>query len=612
MPNERLPWLREQVRKLPCEPGVYIMRDASDKIIYIGKAKELRHRVSSYFRKLDPIQTKTQKLVDHIHRFDYIVTASEFEALVLEASMIKQHKPKYNILLKDDKGYCYIRISAGAYPRITSEMQRQNDDARYLGPYVSSFVVKQTVEEANTAFLLPTCKRKFPQEIGRGRPCLNLHIKKCMGVCAGKISENDYKDTITQAIEFISDGSQQSLARLTKQMETAAEALDFERAAMLRDKIKAIQRITERQNVVFTRAANQDVFAFVQSVSACCVSILKFREQRLVDKQDHLIGEVENLSDTRREFLISYYSTIQDIPKHVSIDGECGDVELIERFLSEKATRNVEVRVPERGERMQLIEMARRNAAQTLSHRAERVSGREVAALDELARLLNLSSPPKYIELYDISNMGAETVVAGMVVFENGRPLKAAYKKFNIKTVIGTDDYASMREVIKRRLSHYEEEKSTEKGFGRLPDLILLDGGKGHVAAVAPILEELGFDIPLYGLVKNQRHRTRAIATNGGEIAITSTRSAFTLLSKMQDEVHRFSITFMQQKRSKNLFASTLTQVEGIGDTRVKALLRHFRTQAALRTASVDELAAIKGMNRPSAERLYAHLHKEI
>ena len=609
MPNERLPWLREQVRKLPCEPGVYIMRDSSEKIIYIGKAKELRHRVSSYFRKLDPMQTKTQKLVEHIHRFDYIVTASEFEALVLEASMIKQHKPKYNILLKDDKGYCYIRISPGAYPRITSEMQRAEDGARYLGPYVSSFVTKQTVEEVNTAFLLPTCKRKFPKEIGRGRPCLNLHIKRCMGVCAGKISEADYTDSIAQAIEFIADGSQQSIDRLTTRMNTAAEALDFERAAMLRDKIKAIHRISERQNVVFTRAVNQDVFAFVQGVTACCVSLLKFREQRLVDKQDYLIGEVESLPAARREFLISYYSAMQEIPRHVSVDGECDDSELIERFLTEKSGRNTELRIPERGERMQLIEMARRNAAQTLSHRAERVSGREVAALDELARLLNLAAPPEYIELYDISNMGSETVVAGMVVFENGRPLKAAYKKFNIKTVIVTDDYASMREVVRRRLSHYAEEKERGKGFGRLPDLILLDGGKGHVAAVAPILEELGFEIPLYGLVKNQRHRTRAIATNGGEISITSTRSAFTLLSKMQDEVHRFSITFMQQKRTKNMFASALTQVEGIGDTRVKALLKHFRTQTALKAASVEQLLEVKGMNRPSAERLHLFLH---
>jgi excinuclease ABC subunit C len=614
--NERLPHLREKASKLPLEPGVYIMRDGAGKIIYIGKAKELRVRVSGYFRAVEKHDEKTWRMVSLANDFDSIVTANEFEALVLEASMIKQHKPKYNILLKDDKGWHYIRVGGGDWPRITFEMQRppgaDRDDsgARWLGPYTSAFLLRHTVEEVNASFALPTCRRRFPQEIGKGRPCLNFHIKQCMGVCSGRVNSDDYAETIREAVRYITEGQQASVDKLTLMMEEAAESLDFERAARLRDRIKAIRHRMQRQNVVFNRAENQDVLGLAQTPDDVCVTLLKFREQKLVDKQDHMIGNIANIGDlaaVRREFIISYYNSGQEIPRQVSIDGECEDKELVERFLAEKAGRKVSVLKPERGERLKLVDMARQNAAQTLSQLSQAVSGRtgrELAALDELARLLNLPAPPQYIELYDISNMGEETAVGAMVVFENARPLKSAYKKFNIKTVAGTDDYASMREVVSRRLERGES-------FGRLPDLILLDGGKGHVSAVAPILSEMGLSIPLYGLVKDQKHRTRAIATDGAEISVAATRSAFTLLSKMQDEVHRFAVTMMRKKHKKSAFESALTGAAGIGETRMRLLLTHFRTQAALKSASVDELAAVKGMTRPAAESLHAFLHPE-
>ena len=607
--NPRLDFLREKTKQLPLEPGCYLMRDEAGDIVYVGKAKALRNRVSSYFRSLEKHTPKVFRMVGDVHDFSTIVTSSEFEALVLECSLIKQYKPKYNILLKDDKGYHYIRISGGDFPRVTAEkMTRSGDGGRYLGPYTSSFVVAQTVDEVNRAFLLPTCRRRFPEDFGKGRPCLNYHIKQCMGLCSGKIKKAEYGEVLQQALEFIQGGGAATLRVLRQKMEEASEALDFERAAGLRDRIRAIERIGEHQNVVFTNVQNQDVAAVVQNGSQSCAVLIKFREQRLVDKQEFMLGELDDLPSARRDFLLSLYDTGADIPKSVALDGPCEDAELVMRYLSEKKGSRVVLHVPERGEGLRLVEMASANAAQQLAHKIER-TGRELSALDELARLLGLGQPPLYIESYDISNFGGDTVVAGMVVFENGRPLKSAYKKFNIKNVRGQDDYASMREVLARRLARYKDEQASGEGFGRLPDLILLDGGATHVGAVAPLLAEYGLDIPLFGMVKDKKHRTRAIASGGGEISISNNRSAFTLVSKIQDEVHRFSITHMKQRHTKNAFSLQLTQVEGIGEKRAAALLRHFKTQKALREASAEALAEAPGMTHPTAQRLWAFLH---
>lgn len=609
MNNQQLEILREKARKLPLDPGVYIMRDKARAIIYVGKAKALRNRVSSYFRSVEKHLPKVYRMVEHVDDFEFIITASEFEALVLECSLIKQHKPKYNILLKDDKGYHYIRLSREPYPRITAAMQHLEDNAQYIGPYTSSFVVRQTVEEVVKAFMLPTCNRKFPEDFRKGRPCLNYHIKQCMGICTGRISREDYRETIQQALAFISGNSEDTLRLLQARMEQAAERMEFERAAQYRDKIRAISRLSDHQKVVFAKVANQDVIAVARVEEQACAVLLQFREQRLVDKLDFYLGEIESLPSARAAFILRYYSHAHmEIPKQISLDGDCADRELIERYLSEQSGKKISLHIPVRGEQLRIVQMAAANAAEQLAQKTER-TGREVAALDELARLLGLPSTPSYIEAYDISNYGDQTKVGGMVVFEHARPLKSAYRKFTIQTVTGTDDYASMREVISRRFMRYFEEKDTGKGFGRLPDLILLDGGKGHVSAIQPILDEMGISVPLFGMVKDDKHRTRAIAHDGGETAILSSRTAFTLVSKIQDEVHRFSISFMKTKHTKNAFSLKLTEVPGIGDKRAAALLRYFKTQKALHAASPDMLAQAPGMNLAAAQKLYAHLH---
>jgi len=610
MSFEHLKSLREKARQLPADPGVYLMRGVGGEIIYIGKAKALRSRVGSYFRALEKHEDKTQRMLFALRDFETIVTASEFEALVLECSMIKQYQPKYNILLKDDKGYHHIRFSPGPYPRVTAEKQRQNDGAKWIGPYTSSFVVGQTVDEVNKAFMLPTCKRRFPEELGKGRACLNFHIEQCIGLCRGKITQQRYGEIIEQAERFITQGASGSLELLTERMEAASEALDFERAAFYRDRIKAIKKLADHQNVVFAKAEDQDILAIVRGENESCAALLKIRGQRLVDKQTFQLREMESLPATRAEFILSYYGQGGvEIPRSILLDGECEDTELIERYLREHKGRKVVLHQPSRGEGLRLVKMASANAAQQLAHKVER-TGRELAALDELARLLGLEGPPAYIEAYDISNYGGQTIVGGMIVFENGRPLKAAYKKFNIKTLDGPDDYGALREMLSRRFSRYDKEKGAGEsdGFGRLPDLILLDGGAGQLSAARQALSETGLEVPMFGMVKDGAHKTRAIAAAGGEIAIASSRSAFALVTRIQEEVHRFALASMQNRHKKSGFALRLTQVDGVGEKRAAALLKHFKTQKALNSASTEELAAAPGMNAKVAQAVYEFL----
>lgn len=591
------------------------MRDKNGHIIYVGKAKALRNRVSSYFRSVEKHTEKVYSMVMNVWDFDTIICDSEFEALILECSLIKQNNPKYNILLKDDKGYHYIQIWPKEWSRITAQKNKPQEGARLIGPYISSFTVHETVDEVNKIFCLPTCSRKFPQDFRRERPCLNYHIHQCMGVCQGKISLEEYQEIIGQAVDFINGGSAETLKRLKDQMELAAENLDFEKAARCRDRINAIQKIGEHQKVVSTHVEDMDAAAFAQDGESICGVILKIRGQRLRDKQEFLLGKNEalTLADARRELVMRYYASGQEeIPKLIALDEDFEDSPLVQQMLQQKAGRKVELFVPARGDNRKLVEMARNNASQRLAANKP-YSNRDVAALDELARLLGLKNPPKYIEAYDISNIGSETVVAGMVVFEDGKPLKNAYKRFSIKTVDGTDDYASMREVLTRRINRYfEEQDKPDSTFRRLPDLVLLDGGKGHVAAVEPIFRELGFDAPLFGMVKDSRHKTRAIAGDGGEIAISTVRSAFTLVSKIQEEVHRYSISYSRSKHQKSGFAMELTTVQGIGQTRAKKLFQHFKTVKAMKNASLAELEAAPGMTKTAARTLYAYLREEF
>ncbi len=600
--------LRKKAMKLPLHPGVYLMHDKTGRIIYIGKAKALKNRVSQYFGSERNHDEKVRQMVAHVEDFEYILTDSEFEALILECSLIKQHNPKYNILLKDDKGYHYIRVTPGPWARISEAKKIADDGAEYIGPYMSGWTVKQSIDEALRIFRLPSCNRRFPQEIGRGRPCLYYYIKQCCAPCRGKVSEEEYAESVHDALEFLRGGSTESIRKLTSRMEEAAGKLEFERAARLRDRIAAIRKMGERQKVVASPVPEEDVLALTQGAGRGCFEVFRFEAGRLTDRETFFVGETGEPKAARGEFIERYYSMRDRIPPRIALDGPAEGTALLEQWLTEKAGRKVSLTVPQKGEQARLVRMCRSNSAEQLAQTMGR-TGREASALDELTRLLGLSGPPVYIESYDISNLAGGENVAGMVVFENGRPLRSAYRRFKIKTVEGQDDYASMREVISRRLNEYEKARESGEGFGRLPDLILLDGGRGHVAAVQPVLDSFGLDIPLFGMVKDDRHRTRAIAKNGGEIAINSSRSAFTLVSSIQDEVHRFAVSYHRQMRKKASISSSLTSVEGVGPVRARALIRHFRTLSAIRSADVRELSAVPGMTGPAAEHVFAFFH---
>jgi excinuclease ABC subunit C len=608
MDNEKLSKLKEKSRGLPFEPGVYIMKDAGGHIIYIGKAKALRRRVSQYFLRFEHHEGKVRKMVEHVDNFEYIITDSEFEALVLECSLIKQHKPKYNILLKDDKGYSYIRVTLNdPWPRIESVKKKDEDGALYLGPYISSFSVNEAVDEAIKAFALPTCSRRFEQDAGRGRPCLNYFIHQCCAPCRGRMKKEEYRENVENAVTFLKGGYDTIIKQLTQDMDRFAERLEFEKAARLRDRIAAIKRIRERQKVVASKVENQDVIAHASDGCNMDFEVFIIRGGRLTDRESYMLDFMADEKAARAEFLRRYYSLAKMPPSRVTLDGETDDKMLLEQYLSKTAGRKVSITVPQKGEQAALVAMVKNNAEEKIG----RISARPAKSdkvLDELGTLLGLDHRPDYIEAYDISNTAGTGVVAGMVVFEGGRPLKSAYKKFSIKTVVGQDDYACMREVVGRRLARLkescEDENSPKNGFGRMPDVILLDGGKGHVGAVKPVLSEYGFDIPLYGMVKDDKHRTRAIAADGGEIAINANRSVFTLISQIQDEVHRFAITYHHKTQGKQAFATRLTQAPQIGEGRAKSLMKHFKTITALKAATEEELAAAPGMTRAAAAAL--------
>ncbi len=608
--NLKLKELREKAMKLPLTPGVYIMKNKDKKIIYIGKAKKLKNRVSTYFGSQNNHSTKVRKMVENVDDFDYILTDSEFEALVLECSLIKQNMPKYNILLKDDKGYSYIKITKGPWGKISACFRKDDPTATYLGPYTGNFSVKSSVDEAREIFKLPSCQKVFPRDIGKGRPCLNYFISKCSAPCARKISLEEYEENLSQAVEFLKGGSGETIKRLKAEMEEAAENLEFEKAAKIRDRIKSIERIGNKQKVVVNGSTNEDVFAIAQSEEKACLAVLSFRDGLLVSTEHFIIDRSENLSDTRQELITSFYSMERQIPPLVVVDGEVTDSELISEWLSEKRGKKAQIFLPQRGEKARVTEMCLNNAAQKLGEYLGR-KGSETAALDELSKLLGLSKSPEYIESYDISHTAGSDNVAGMVVFKNGRPFKSAYRKFSIKGFDGQDDYGSMREVISRRLNRYEEEKENGEGFGRLPDLILLDGGQGQVNAVKPIIEAFGYDIPVFGMVKDSKHRTRAIADGGEEIAINSSRRAFTLVSSIQEEVHRFAISYHKKKHGKSTLVLSLTKIDGIGEKKAALLLKEMKTLSAIKNASAEALSSVKGISKKDAENIYRYFGGE-
>ncbi|MEE0059441.1 MAG: excinuclease ABC subunit UvrC [Acutalibacteraceae bacterium] len=608
--QDKIRELRAKALSLPLSPGVYIMRDKSKKIIYIGKAKALKNRVSQYFGSTANHTEKVIKMVENVDTFDYIVTDSEFEALVLECSLIKQHSPRYNILLKDDKGYSYIKVTNEQWPRIKAVKQIENDGAEYIGPYMSGYYVKNAVDQATKIFKLPVCGKKFPQDIGKGRPCLNYHIKLCNAPCAGKIKHKDYIENVKDAIEFLKGGSTLDLKKMTEEMNEAAENLEFERAARIRDRISAVKRMADSQKVVSSRVEEQDVIAVVTEGPRGCFEVFKYRNGSLYDREHFVIYDIDDLPQARSEFITSYYYSRDTVPPRITVDGDVNDTELLQQWLTQKRGKKVSIVKPQKGDQLKLVEMCKNNAAEHLAHLRGNV-GKDTMALNMLGELLGLKALPRYIESYDISNQNGTANVCGMVVFEDGKPLKSAYRKFEIKSFIGQDDYGSMAEVIERRLNEYEKHKKEGVGFGRLPDLILLDGGKGQVNAVKAVMVAKGYDIPVFGMVKDNKHRTRAITDSGSEIAIANKRNVFTLVSNIQEEVHRFAIGYHRQKRKNTAFKSSLTEIDGVGEKRAKALLKHFGTIANIKAADLEELENAPAMNTVVARAVYNYFNKD-
>lgn len=605
--NPKMSILRKKAMALPLLPGVYIMHSADGEIIYIGKAKALRNRVSQYFGSQNNHAEKVRRMVDNVDHFEYIITDSEFEALILECSLIKQHTPKYNILLKDDKGYSYIKVSGDKWRKISYVLQKNDDGAEYIGPYKSSYYVKSAVEEANKIFMLPTCNRKFPQDFGKGRPCLNYHIKLCTAPCTGKVKFADYNESVEQALSFLRGGSSNSVKDLTKKMEEAAENLEFERAARIRDKISAIKKMGDKQKVVANKVLDEDVIASFSDGHKTCFQVFRFEGGRLFDRESFVFDSGDSEGETE-EFILRYYTIRGDVPKNIAIDKDFDGLTAMQDWLSEKRGSKVYITVPQRGEQAQLMAMCRSNAAEELAQR-KGATVKEYSVLEELKELLGLEKIPSYIESYDISNLAGTENVAGMIVYKDGKPYKCAYKKFKIKGFDGQDDYASMAEVIGRRFNEYLKAEKADDGFGKLPDLILLDGGKGQVAVAKQVLREMNIDVPLFGLVKDDKHRTRAVTGDGGEISVNSRRALFTFLSKMQDEVHRFAIGYHHERRSKNTFKSSLTEIEGIGEKRARAMLKYFRTIDNISKADLEELEGCPQMTKNAAVAVYRYFH---
>lgn len=594
--------LRKKAMALPLNPGVYIMKNKDKKIIYIGKAKALKNRVSSYFGSHSNHSLKVIRMVENVDDFDYILCDTEFEALVLECSLIKQHMPKYNILLKDDKGYNYIKITKEEFPKISEAKQILDDNAEYIGPFISNFSVKNAVEETLRIFKLPQCNKKFPKDYGKSRPCLNGFMGICSAPCAGRISKEDYISSINDAVAFLKGGASKSVEEMKRRMYEYSENTEFEKAAKMRDRIRAIQNLDEKQKVVSINVPEEDVFALTSSNKKSCFEVLRFKQGRLTDSEHWIIDSVDNAEDARSELIERYYSMRSDIPGRIALDGSVTDEELLKEFLESLRGKKVEIIHPQKGEHLAIVNMCIKNANEHLAQNQGRL-GKEMAALEELGDLLALPKPPEYIESYDISHTFGADNVAGMVVFHNARPMKKAYKKFAIKGFDGQNDVGSMNEVLRRRFKHYYEDDE-DSTFKILPDLILLDGGQPQVNAVLPVIREMNISVPVFGMVKDNKHRTRAIAFDGGEIEINSHRAAFTLVSNIQEEVHRFAITYHHKKHQKSSFSSSLLKIDGIGEKKAKILMKHFKTITAIKEAGVEELSKVSGISKKDAENI--------
>ncbi len=605
MNNEHLKSLKNMANRLPLAPGVYIMYSKSGEIIYVGKAKQLKNRVTQYFGAGNEHTRKVKMMVQNVNRFEYIVCDSEFEAFILENSLIKKHQPKYNILLKDDKGYFYIKVTDDKWRKIVAVKQKETD-GKYIGPYNSFSVVRETVDEVLKVFKLPQCNRSFDKPT---KPCLNFHLGICSAPCKNKTNLESYNEQIDSAVTFIKKGgySDSDLQSLTEKMNNAAANLDFEYAAKLRDRIAYIKRIKEKQKVVFQNNFDQDVICSVVSAEIIGFQVLSFKNGRLSDSFFAEFDIEAKKQEMYSQFISQYYENKEQIPTKILLDEDFEDKDILKKWLSEKKGKNIEFVLPQKGELKKLTELCKTNAAENLSKILERNSS-ELKVLDELANLIGVKNAPEYIESYDISNTQGSFNVAGMVVFENGTPKKSAYRKFKIKTFYGQDDFRSMEEVIRRRFAEYQ--KGENEAFKRLPDLILIDGGRGQLSAVLPVLNEFGVDVAVYGMVKNAKHRTKALVGINGEIEIKPTKAVYNLITKIQDETHRFAITYHQTKRSNAMVSSSLLQIEGIGAQKAKNLLKHFKTISAIKNAPKEELLKVQGISEKIAENIIEYYKK--
>ena len=601
--------LLEKANSLPLCPGVYIMKDREGRVIYVGKSRKLKNRVSQYFQNGEK-NLKTARMVASVRDFEYFLCDTEMEALTLENTLIKQHNPKYNIRLKDAKSYPYIKITDEPYPRLVMTRKRERDRGKYFGPYSGVSTVFSVLDTLRLVLALPSCNRRFPRDIGKERPCLYYQMGRCCGPCTGLISEEEYAATVSLAADILRGNTGEVKRRLTEQMYAHAEEERFEAAARCRDTIAALDRLREKQTVVAAPDAEQDVIGFYGDDVASCVSVFYIRGGAVIDKEEFLTGGERILDEeTLGAFICEHYRVREYIPKQILLAHPLEEEEItgLSQYLSAMAAHKVTVRVPERGQAHTLCELVRANAAEKArQYRLE--MEKDEGALVRLAELLELPTYPSRIEAYDISNLGAEHITAGMIVCEEGKLCKSDYRHFKIKSVEGTtDDYASMRETLERRLSHLED---GEGSFGKLPDLILLDGGRGHVGVVRELMEELGLDIPVFGMVKDDFHKTRALCTEDGEISIARENSVFVLIYRIQEEVHRFTVSRMDAAKRKTLTHSTLTKIKGIGDAKAKALLAAFGGITGVKNATAEELAAVKGISRSDAENILAYYRK--
>ncbi len=598
--------LLEKANALPLCPGVYIMKDREGRVIYVGKSRKLKNRVSQYFQNSSK-NLKTARMVAAARDFEYFLCATEMEALTLENTLIKQHNPKYNIRLKDAKSYPYIKITDEAYPRLVMTRKRDKDKGKYFGPYSGVSTVFSVLDTLRTVLALPTCNRRFPRDIGKERPCLYYQMGRCCGPCTGKITPEEYAATVSMAADVLRGNTGEVKRRLTEEMYAHAEAERYEAAARCRDTINALDRLRQKQTVVAAPDTEQDVIGFYGDEVASCVSVFYIRGGAVVDKEEFLAGGERILDEeTLGAFLCEHYRVREFIPKQILLSFSLEEEELegLSAYLSQLAGHKVTLRTPERGQVRTLCELVCSNAAERV-RRYRLDAEKDEGALVRLAELLDLPSYPARIEAYDISNLGTEHLTAGMIVCEEGKFNKAEYRYFKIKSVEGTtDDYASMREALDRRLEHLSD---GEGSFSRLPDLILLDGGRGHVGVVRELMAERGLDIPVFGMVKDDFHKTRALCTEDGEISIARENAVFVLVYRIQEEVHRFTVSRMDAAKRKTLTHSSLTKIKGIGDAKAKALLAAFGGIAGVKSATEEELAAVKGISKTDAANIRAY-----